>query len=113
MVDARREQRRAPRAAIRLEAAYEDADRQVFLATRDLSEGGLYLLAADPPEVGVRARVLLELPGQPAILRLDGVVARCEPGLGFALCFDPDRVPSESRAALRDFARGEVTGCSA
>jgi hypothetical protein len=101
MDEASRE-RRAPRVAIRLEAGYEDADRQVFLATRDLSEGGVYLLAADPPEVGAPARVLLELPGQPALLRLDGVVARREPGAGFALRFHPDRLPAEVRRALRD-----------
>jgi len=106
------QQRRAPRIPIRLEAAYEDPERQVFLPTRDLSEGGVYLLAEDPPEAGVAARVVLELPGHPAILRLPGVVARCEPGSGFALSFDRERVPAESREALRDFARGAETPSS-
>lgn len=94
-------ERRAPRLVIRLEAAYEDAERQVFLATRDLSEGGVYLLAEDPPDVGCPARVLLELPGQPALLRLPGVVARRDPGSGFALRFDSERLPEGAREALR------------
>jgi len=106
------ERRRAPRVPVRLEAAYEDPERQVFLTSRDLSEGGIYLLSEDPPKPGVAARVLLELPSHPAILRLPGVVARRDPGSGFALSFDPERVPAESREALRDFARGAETGSS-
>jgi hypothetical protein len=94
-------ERRRPRVSIRLEAGYEDAERQVFLPTRDLSEGGVFLLAEDPPELGSPARVLLELPGEPALLRLPGVVARREPGAGFAFRFDFERLPEAARRALR------------
>jgi len=94
-------ERRSPRVSIRLEAGYEDAERQVFLPTRDLSEGGVFLLSEDPPDLGAPARVLLELPGQPVLLRLHGVVARREPGAGFAFHFDSERLPEEARRALR------------
>lgn len=95
---------RAPRRAVRLEAAYEDPERQVFLATRDLSETGVFLLADDPPPPGRPARVMLEVPGHPALLRLDGRVARQEEGTGFALRFDPEQIPEEARQVLRRFS---------
>jgi hypothetical protein len=100
--------RRAPRVAIRLEAAYEDPERQVFLPTRDLSESGVFLLAPDPPPVGAAASVLVELPGEPVLLRLKGVVTRSEPGTGFALRFEGD-LPDAWRAALRELGTGEGT----
>ena len=95
---------RAPRLEVRLEAAYEDRDRQVFLTTRNLSETGAYLVASDPPDTGVRARLMLELPGEPAFVRLDGVVARRVAGDGFAVRFDLERTPQGAREALRAFA---------
>lgn len=101
--------RRAPRVPVRLEAAYEDPARQVFLATRDLSELGVYLEADEAPEEGVTARVTLELPGEPAMLRLEGVVARREPGRGFALAFETGSMAPDTRSALRAFThRGEA-----
>jgi hypothetical protein len=106
------ERRLAPRVAVRLDAAYEDPERQVFLASRDLSEAGIYLLLQDPPRPGAAARVLLELPGHPALLRLPAVVARCDAGVGFALAFDSERMPAGSREALRGFARGAETESS-
>jgi hypothetical protein len=97
-----------PRASIRLEAAYEDAERQVFLPTRDISEEGIYLFAPDPPEVGSAAKVVLDLPGHPEILRVTGWVTRRDAGdaPGFAVCFDHDdraQRSSTGRAALRRF----------
>lgn len=73
-----------------LEAGYEDAGQQVFLRTRDVSASGVYLFAAEPPAVGQKARLLLELPGVAAILRLRGTVTRRVLGApsGFALRFD-------------------------
>jgi hypothetical protein len=101
--------RRAPRIPVRLEAAYEDPARQIFLATRDLSELGVYLMADEAPEEGVAARVTLELPGEPAMLRLDGVVARRDPGLGFALAFETGSMAPSTRSALRAFTRESET----
>lgn len=101
--------RRAPRIPVRIEAAYEDPAHQVFLHTRNLSEVGVYLEASDPPAEGVAARVLLELPGRPALLRMGGVVARSEPGEGFALSFDPDQLGPQTRVALREFTREAET----
>ena len=94
---------------MRLEAAYEDPARQIFLATRDLSELGVYLVAEEAPEEGVAARLTLELPGEPAMLRLDGVVARREPGQGFALAFEAGSMAAATRAALRAFTRADET----
>lgn len=99
------ERRVALRVRARLAAAYEDVERQVFLATRDLSEAGVYLLASDLPPLGCAAQVTLELPSEPALLRLRGSVVRrheTEPR-GFALRFDPDATPGASRQILRQF----------
>ena len=99
---------RRPRATIRLEAAYEDAQGQVFLRTRDVSEEGIYLYAPDPPEVGAPARLVLDLPGQSEILRLNGRVARRDAGpeSGFLVKFDHgdhEESASSSRRVLRRF----------
>ncbi len=93
---------RAPRVEVTLEAAYEDPQRQVFLTTRDLSETGIYLLAADPPSPGIPARVMLELPGHPAMLRLAGTVARCDDA-GFAVALDLEQSSAEALGVLREF----------
>jgi hypothetical protein len=94
-----RERRAAERVQAALGAAYEDAERQVFLRTRDLSAVGVFLYSPDPPAVGVDAHVLLELPGKPAFVRLSGQVARRELGeyAGFALRFSS----ATSEEALR------------
>lgn len=99
------ERRAAPRIAVRLEVAYEDASRQIFLATRDVSITGLYLHADDPPEAGVEVRVVLEVPGHPAMLRLPGQVVRRDPGQGFAVRLDLEKLPEDWPDALRAFAR--------
>ncbi len=101
-----------PRVRLRLEAAYEDPAHQVFLTTRDLSESGIYLLAVEPPLADVAARVLLELPGHPAILRLHGRVARRDPGMGFAVAFDCDEMPGEEAFTLREFTRESLSQLS-
>jgi hypothetical protein len=79
-----------------LEAGYEDAERQVFLRTRDISESGVFLWAPDPPQVGASAQLLLQLPGEPVLLRLHGSVIRREDRepRGFALRFAEDLGPS-------------------
>jgi PilZ domain len=101
---------RAPRARVRLEAAYEDAERQVFVATGDLSESGAWLLAPDPPETGLPARLTLELPGVTELLRLRGLVVRrrSEAPAGFAVRFDPDSTSSRSRLVLRRFVEDSL-----
>jgi hypothetical protein len=102
------ERRSAPRARSRIEASYEDADRHVFLYTTDLSEDGVFLVSPTTASVGATATVLLELPGNPAILRLRGRVAREQrhPVTGFAVRFDPQANSGGDRQALRDFVRG-------
>lgn len=97
------ERRDSPRVPARIEAAYEDADRQLFLTSRDLSESGIFLLAPDPPAAGGAARVTLELPGCAELLRLRGVVARnqrAEPA-GFAVRFEASTFSELARATLR------------
>jgi hypothetical protein len=107
----RRERRGAHRARVRLEAAYEDPERQVFLVTGDLSESGAWLVAPDPPASGNAARLTLELPGKAALLRIHGTVVRrrVEQPAGFALRFDPEGTRPETRAALRRFVEAART----
>jgi hypothetical protein len=90
---------------VRLEAAYEDRERQVFLVTGDLSESGAWLMAPDPPASGNAARLTFELPGEAALLRIHGTVVRrrAEQPSGFALRFDVEGTRPEARAALRRF----------
>ena len=109
------ERRSSPRARSRIEASYEDADGHVFLYTADLSEGGVFLVSPIPPSLGASATVLLELPGNPAILRLRGNVARQQayPVAGFAVRFDPRASPDGSRRALRDFIESTGSGRTA
>ena len=107
---ARPNRRTAPRARVRLEAAYEDASRQVFLVTSDLSEGGAFLLTPEPPPVGLSGQITLELPTGPAILRLRGTVVRRrddEPA-GFALAFDSRATPESTRRSLQRFIEAAI-----
>jgi hypothetical protein len=109
------ERRSAPRARSRIEASYEDADRHVFLYTTDLSEDGVFLVSPTSASVGANATVLLELPGNPAILRLRGRVARQQshPVAGFAVRFDPQANSGADRQALRDFVDSAGPGSAA
>ena len=97
------ERRDSPRVSTRIEAAYEDAERQLFLTSRDVSESGIFLLAPDPPAAGGAARLTLQLPGCAELLRLRGVVARRQSGepAGFAVRFDASSFSDVARASLR------------
>jgi hypothetical protein len=108
-----RERRAAERVQAALGAAYEDAERQVFLRTRDLSAGGVFLYSPDPPPVGVEAHVLLELPGKSAFVRVSGQVTRREVGeyAGFALRFGPP-TSEEALRTLRNFVEGLASPAS-
>lgn len=97
------DRRRHRRVSVRLEVAYEDPERQVFVSTRDLSEGGVFLADSRPPDPGQGASVTFELPDDAPILRLPGVVVRSDPGVGFALRFDSAGFNDATRAQLRRF----------
>ena len=109
------ERRSSPRARSRVGVSYEDVDRQVFLQAADLSEDGVFLVSPALPPIGAGAMVLLELPGNPAILRLRGRVARQQthPVAGFAVRFDPRANAGASRQALRDFVESIRAGANA
>lgn len=100
-----RERRSSPRAPSRIEVSYEDAERHVFLHTADLAEGGVFLVSPSPPPVGVSAMLVLELPGNPVILRLRGSVVRhqTDPVPGFAVRFDRHGSAEGGWQALRSF----------
>ena len=100
-----RERRLAPRAAVHLNAAYEDADRQLFLVVRDISEFGAFLAFSELPAVGSSAQITLELPDDPMLLRLRGTVVRHSGSslAGFALRFDADAVPEAARERVRGY----------
>jgi hypothetical protein len=106
----RPDRRSSRRARVRLEAAYEDALRQVFLVTSDLSEGGAFLLTPEPPPVGLSGQITLELPTGPAILRLRGTVVRqrSDHPSGFALAFDPGANPESTRRSLQRFVASAI-----
>ena len=109
------ERRSSPRARSRIGASYEDADRHVFLYTVDLAEGGVFLVSPSRPPVGASAMVLLELPGNPVILRLRGSVARHQtyPVEGFAVRFDPRANAESGRQALRSFVESDLRSSAA
>jgi hypothetical protein len=106
------ERRSSPRARSRIGASYEDAERHEFLRTVDLAEEGVFLVSPSHPPLGARAMVLLELPGNPAILRLRGSVVRHQthPVSGFAVRFDPHANAESGRQALRSFVEGALSG---
>jgi hypothetical protein len=109
------ERRFSARARSRIGASYEDADRHVFLYTADLAEGGVFLVSPSHPPVGASATVLLELPGNPVILRLRGSVTRHQthPVSGFAVRFDPHANAESGRRALRSFVESTRSGPAA
>jgi hypothetical protein len=94
--------------------SYEDVDGHVFLQTADLSENGVFLVSPALPPIGTSATLFLELPGNPAILRLRGSVARRQtrPVAGFAVRFDPQVSADANRKALRDFVEGTRGGAT-
>ena len=106
------ERRSAPRTRTRIGASYEDAERHVFLYTVDLAESGVFLVSPIHPPVGSNAMVLLELPGDPAILRLRGSVRRhqTDPVAGFAVHFDSHGNAESGRRALRSFVESALSG---
>jgi hypothetical protein len=105
------ERRSGPRTRSRLEASYEDAEQHVFLYTADLAEGGVLLVSPIHPPVGANAMVLLELPGDPVILRMRGSVTRHQthPVAGFAVHFDSQGNPESGRQALRSFVESALS----
>lgn len=107
--DTSKGQPRARRVRARIEAAYEDPLRQVFLPTLDLSESGVFLLSTESPVIGSQAQVVLELPGHDALLRLRGTVIRVqtEPVVGFAIRFESDASSAPALTAVREFVARE------
>lgn len=106
--DRRAQERRATRRVLAaLETGYQDRDRQVFLRTRDVSESGVFLFGPELPEVGAQAQLVLQLPGQPALLRLRGTVIRVDAGppAGFAVRFD-ESLAESTIAAIRAYVEG-------
>ena len=98
------ERRAHLRAALGVEASCETPQGQAFYRALDVSIGGIFLAGRERPPVGSRAKIVLELPGGPALHRLPGRVVRhqADPIAGFAVAFDPD-VPGSTRDAVARF----------
>ncbi len=97
------ERRRMRRVAAKLDVAYEDQTRQVFLGASDLSEEGALIEDANPPPEGSRAQLVIALP-ESRLLRLRGEVTRVqEEPSAFAFRFDCEEMNDADRVALRDF----------
>ncbi len=103
------ERRRVPRVSAKLDVAYEDRERQVFLSVADLSEQGVLVEDDDPPLEGSVAQMVLALPDS-RLLRLRGQVTRVqEEPKAFAFRFDRDEMDASDRQALRNFIEGAAT----
>lgn len=97
------ERRRVPRVSAKLDVAYEDRERQVFLSVADLSEQGVLVEDANPPPEGSEAQLILALPDS-RLLRLRGNVTRVQDDPpAFAFRFDRDEMNESDRQALRIF----------
>ncbi len=97
------ERRRLRRVAAKLDVAYEDQTRQVFLGAADVSEEGVLIEDSNPPSEGSHAQLVIALPDS-RLLRLRGVVARVqEEPSAFAFRFDPEDMDESDREALRRF----------
>ena len=100
------ERRRMRRVPAKLDVAYEDQSRQVFLGAADLSEEAVLIEDPNPPEEGSHAHLVIALPDS-RLLRLHGVVARVqEEPSAFAFRFDRDEMDDSDRDALRRFIEG-------
>lgn len=95
---------RALRADVKLEVAFEEPGRHVFLPVLNLSTSGIFLAARERPVLGDRVQLVMSLPPDGEFLRLRAVVVRhsgsAEPS-GFALRFDP--LDARSERALAAF----------
>ena len=82
---------RSLRTDVKLEVAYEQAGRHVFLPAVNMSASGIFLAAPERPRLGDRVQLVISLPPDGAFLRLRALVVRhsrqSEPN-GFALCFE-------------------------
>lgn len=97
------ERRRVRRVAAKLDVAYEDQTRQVFLGAADVSEQGVLIEDANPPQEGSRAQLVVALPNS-RLLRLRGEVTRVqEEPSAFAFRFDSAEMDDTDREALRRF----------
>ncbi len=83
--------RRHERAPGRMDVAYEEPGRQVFMPALNLSASGVFLACAERPQLGVSVQLVLSLPPDGLFVRLQGRVVRhagaLEPS-GFAVAFD-------------------------
>jgi hypothetical protein len=91
------------RVPAKLDVAYEDQSRQVFLGAADLSEEGVLIEDLNPPQEGSLAQLVIALPDS-RLLRLRGVVTRVqEEPSAFAFRFDRNEMDDSDRDALRHF----------
>ena len=99
-------QSREERAPVQLEVACEEPGRQVFFPALNLSASGIFLAAAEPPELGREIHVVLSLPPDGLFLRMRGHVvrhaSRPEPS-GFAVAFES--LDDRTRGDLKQFVR--------
>lgn len=97
------ERRRMRRVAAKLDVAYEDQTRQVFLGAADVSEEGVLIEDSNPPPEGSRAHLVIALPDS-RLLRLQGEVTRVqEEPAAFAFRFDRTDMDDSDLEALRRF----------
>ncbi len=91
------EHRASRRARVGFRVALEQTGQQLFAQALNVSEGGIFLAAPEPPELGSPVSIVLSLPPSGRFLRLQGEVVRHagddEPS-GFAVRFRAVDEPS-------------------
>lgn len=76
-----KERRQSYRFRLSVKVELNSADKRGeahFLYTRDVSQGGLFLLCDDPPALGTLIQITLALPGVRPLLPVQGKVVRQE-----------------------------------
>lgn len=105
-------QRRARRLPVRLQVEYATASAFLTDMTDDISEGGVFILSDDPPEVGAEVKLRLKPPGRFFAIKLRGEVAWRKVGdrSGFGVRFIFDKATTERKIReLVDDLRDHVT----
>jgi hypothetical protein len=93
------ERRHNQRKRILLEAKWESMSRQHEARVDDISLGGCFVNTYGSAELGEPVNLEMELPSG-KWLPLRGVVASCQPGVGFGMSFGS--LTNEQIAALRE-----------
>jgi type IV pilus assembly protein PilZ len=95
------ERRKTLRVPVAARVKYKDGSREEVWFTEDISEGGLFLKAEQPPFVGTILDLEISLPNVPELVRIRGDVTWRHEGQGCGVRFL--RVTAQMKKTLRTF----------